>query len=179
MNFVTLDASCGEFNWWRPTWPGSVFERQIRPVRAAEKPQPKGSTTGGHPLGHLLFTLGLHGAILEGRAQAEASTVQWTWQPSTFTMRPLAVPTKPRRSSSHFKEGQDDRGLQLNAATCERVRAKLLPTCVHLLEAPTGWTVRRDKCFALYGLEETHDPTRPPPVSGHCPHPLSVLLLTS
>ena len=84
---------------------------------------------------------------------------------AAFYLDDGTVPTRPREARAHH--GQ---------APCFGTSA-----C-----GPTGWKVRHVKCFALLGVvffpldcclpepcRETHDPTRPPPVSNHRPRPPS------
>ena len=95
------------------------------------------------------------------------------------TTEPSAAPTEPHRpSSKDLRKTLTTGSLQLNSSKC-------LPSPVHAMKAPVGWTVRHNKSFALLGhlrspgllppqspgkvapSGETHGPTRPSPVPGH------------
>ena len=47
------------------------------------------------------------------------------------------------------QRGLDDRGLEPNPTKCEYIPVKTLPQDIRAPEAPAGWKVRYDKCFAL------------------------------
>ena len=83
-----------------------------------------------------IFTLGLHGAISEGRAQAEASGCV-VGMASFYVDGAVCVTHKVTKTFlDGFQKG---------------ILAKPLPSSVHAVEAPWEWTIRHDKCFSLLG----------------------------
>ena len=126
------------------------FERQLSLVFSREHPEQKMSSTG--PFGLLLFALGLHGAISEGRIPCRGHQLPSVHGGLPFTTGPFAHPTKPhRRSSKASRQAWTTRCLQLNIPKCEYILAEPLPSSVHPVKALAEWRVRHDKCFALLG----------------------------
>ena len=61
-------------------------------------------------------------------------------------------PMRPHRPALQVsKKGLDDRGLQLNPTKCDNNPARSLSLDIHPPEAPGGWKVRQNNCFALLG----------------------------